>query len=665
LELRSPDCGSACAGEAMPKYSGFFSSLVSLWFRLVSLGIVGFVFAEALVLAPGKVQGWIFYLTTWEVLFEVLIRAVFAALTGIVVGTAFSILIAPLLWYFKESRPLALQWTTNAFVVLVLFVDTRFALVTLIKWSQRGVRFTTVLLIVHFLAFVVALCLPRARRELLASLEGFVSEKGSRATVAAMVVIMIALAGTEYAFAHATSTVKASQVAQRPKSNVLLVTFDALSAEDMSLYGYKLPTTPNLDAFAQRSTVFANFYSVTTFTTPSIATMLTGGYPSETRVFHLQGSVQDTKEKKNLAQVMHDAGYATGAFLTNPFAYYLADNPGNGFEVLPEPSFQAGGLQRLWSLTAPFHQSSGVGSRVAEYIDIEGAWNSLFSLPGNLSMRFRPRASFEQANRMLNQLPDGFFLWVHLVAPHHPYLPDPEDRGRFLPADEGKKFEENSELQWVPHYAPDQQGQIDRRRLLYDEFVLSADRAFGDFIAELEKSGKLNNTTVIVSADHGESFEGGVFRHETAYLTRPTVHIPLIIHTPGQQQGRAVDFSADQTALAPTILELAGQPKANWMHGQSLVPWLRGDNSAAGEGLAFAQFLEKNSIFKPLTHGTIGVIDGQYQYVLDLDAGKGTLRPLSEAQIWDLDRSAENPAKAEQLRTAIYGRFPELRRESK
>src|SRR6266567_3931092 len=569
----------------MTKDLSVSSTFASLWFRLVSLGIVGCVFTEALVLAPGKVQGWTSYLTTWEVLFEVLIRAVFAALTGIVVGTIFTILVGPLLWYFKEFRHRVWQWTTNAFVVLVLFVDTRFALVALIKWSQRGVRFTTALLILHFLAFVVALCLQPARRELLASLEGFVGEKVSRVTVAAIVVIMIALAGTEYAFAHATSTVKAAQVAQRPKSNVLLVTFDALSAEDMSLYGYKLPTTPNLDAFAQRSTVFTNFYSVTTFTTPSIATMLTGRYPSETGVFHLQGRVQSTKEKKNLAQ------------------------------LLPEPTFQAGGLQRLWSLTAPFHQTSGIGSRVAEYIDLESAWNSLFSLPGNLSMRFRPDASFEQANHALDQLPDGFFLWVHLVAPHHPYLPDPEDRGRFLPADEGKKFEENSELQWVPHYAPDQQGKVDRRRLLYDEFVSSADRAFGAFIAELEKSGKLNDTTVIVSADHGESFEGGVFRHESPYLTRPTVHIPLIIHTPSQQQGRMVAWTADQTALAPTILDLAGQPKAGWMQGQ-------------------------------------------YQYVLDLNAKKGALRPLSEAQNWDIDRTAENPAKAAELLAAIYARFP-------
>ena len=62
---------------------------------------------------------------------------------------------------------------------------------------------------------------------------------------------------------------------------------------------------------------------------------------------------------------------------------------------------------------------------------------------------------------------------------------------------------------------------------------------------------------------------------------------------------------------------------------------------------------------------TIGIIDGHYQYVLDLDAKKGTLRPLNEAQIWNLDRSAENPAKAQELLATIHSRFPELKHDSK
>ena len=85
---------------------------------------------------------------------------------------------------------------------------------------------------------------------------------------------------------------------------------------------------------------------------------------------------------------------------------------------------------------------------------------------------------------------------------------------------------------------------------------------------------------------------------------------PLIIRTPGQQDSRTVSVTADQTALAPTILELAGQPRPDWLRGQSLVGWLDRNGQGAGEGLAFTQYLERNSIFKPFHHGTVGVIDG-------------------------------------------------------
>src|SRR5206468_1395511 len=101
----------------------------------------------------------------------------------------------------------------------------------------------------------------------------------------------------------------------------------------------------------------------------------------------------------------------------------------------------------------------------------------------------------------------------------------------------------------------------------------------------------------------------------TPDMTRPVIHIPLMIKTPGQQDGRRVSFTADQTSLAPTILDLAGVPKPDWMHGQSLVEWLKPGNARKDQGLAFTQYLERNSVFRPLHHGTVGVIDGEYQYV--------------------------------------------------
>ena len=648
----------------MPKGTDLRTTIVSLWFRLITLGIVALVFSEALILAPGKAQGWNYYLTIPEVAFEVIVRLVAAALVGVALGTIATLIIAPIAWLFKSSRDQVAKWTINVAVLVVVFFSSRLALRILIKWSysiaDHRALYDWALYAAFVLGFVIALIVRRSRQEILTSLDGFISQKMTRRIAITTVIATLALIVLEYAFSKTTPTVKAAVPQGHPKSNVLLITFDALNAEDMSLYGRDFPTTPNIDAFARKGTVFKNFYSASTFTTSSVASMLTGTYPSDTYVFQLQGQLRANDLAKTLPHAMQEGGYVTAAFLSNPYAYYFSNGLRAQFDVIPEPHFQVGGVQHLWDATAPLHQDSGIGSRIDEYFDLDSVWNDLTQGPDNACMRFRPATSFDQAKDLLARLPDGYFLWIHVITPHNPYLPDAADRGRFLPNSQQNTYEEESGNRWKPHYPPNQQSLVDQRRLRYDEFVATADRSFGSFMSELESSGKLQNTTVIVSADHGESFEGGVYQHSSPYLTRPVIHIPLIVRTPGQQDSHTVSVTADQTSLAPTILELAGLPKPNWMSGPSLVPWLNTEAQGEGKGLAFTQYFERNSVFKPLRHGSIGIIDGEYQYVYYLDTHKGELRPLNEAQYWNLDRSAENPARAEALRSVLHTRFPDL-----
>ena len=646
----------------MSRDSDFRSTAVSLWFRLITLGIVALVFSEGLYLVTGRADGWMFYLTPSEVAFEAAVRLVFAALAGIAVGSICLLVLAPALWYFKSDRERLADWATKIAVVLVLFFVFQYALNELIKWSYNLRAHAKIVdlavLAAFYVGFAVALCIPRARKEVVTGMDGFLSEKMTRRTAVATVVGTAAVVATEFALSRRLPSRAATLSTQRPKSNFLLITFDALSAEDMSLYGYKLPTTPNIEAFARRATVFTNFYSVCTFTTPSIAAISTGLYPSESAVYQLQGRLRPDDASKSLPHLMQSAGYATGGFMSNPFAYYLSKRRATDFDDYPAPVFHKL-TQPLWDAISPLHQDSGFGSRIDEYLDLEHLWAGIVRLPHNMWIRYRPVASFEHARQVLSELPDGYFLWLHVLAPHDPYIPDSADKERFIPDIERGTFE-GEPRRWQPYYAPDQQSQVDRRRLAYDEYVASADRAFGAFMSGLENSDKLRNTTVVVAADHGESFEGGVYRHQNPYLTRPVIHVPLIIRTPGQQEGQTINVAADQTSLAPTILELAGLPKPDSMRGHSLVAWLNRGDGGQGEGLAFSQYFEKNSIFKPLRHGTVGVIDGQYQYVFYLDSQKGELRPLNEAQIWNLDRSAEFPAQTAALRAALHSRFPDL-----
>ena len=650
----------------MSRPSAFLTSITTLWLRLATLGVVALVFTEALLLAPGKAQGWSYYLTTAELWFEVLVRLIAAALAGLAVGTICSALLSPLLRFQPRWRERLIDSSTKVVVVIAVFLVSRYALEIMIKWSYsvatHPALYDKLLLTAQFVVFAVALCIPRSRRAIVTSLDGFLDPNMTRRTVVTTLVATAGVVATEFVLGKTLPQAIAAAPSQQSHSNFLLITFDALSAEDMSLYGRRVPTTPNIDAFARQATVFTNYYSTSTFTTPTVTTIMTGTYPSDNLIYQLQGKIRNRDAEASLPAVLRKAGYRTAAFLSNPFAYYVVQSMAAQYNDFSEPVFQKGGLASLWKITGPLHQNSGFGCRIDEYFDLELIWNYWGRMPNNLSMRYRPDASFEQANKLLQVMPDGFFLWLHLITPHNPYLPDHQERGRFLPDSELTTFEEEFGNRWKPHYPPDQQKYVDQRRLRYDEFIATADRCFGNFMSQLQSSGRLSNTTVVVSADHGESFEGGVYEHSSPYLTRPVIHIPMIVRTPGQRDGSTVKVTADQTSLAPTILEMAGVAKPESMKGPSLVPWLGKDGGGAGEGMAYCQYFERNSIFKPLRHGSVGVIDGHYQYVEYLDKQKGVLRPLSEAQEWTLDRSSEYPEQAAKLRHSIYSRFPELTR---
>jgi arylsulfatase A-like enzyme len=639
--------------------------------------VVVSVFYEALVLVGGKAQGWTFYLPRIEVAYEVLRRLVAASVVGLLVGTVTAAALAPVLWFFKSRREQLADWVTKVAVASIVFLILRYMLITLVqrsavrfsntfKWSpESNHMLVEISLVAFYVAFALAMYIPRTRKEILTSFDGVLSKPMTRRTALATVAGAAGFAATEYAFGKHLSTVKAALSSKHPnskhpKGNFLVISFDALSAEDMSLYGCLRPTTPSLDAFSRKSAVFTEFYSASTFTTPAIATILTGLFPSETGVYQLQGRGFPEIGARNLLSVLRTAGYGTGAFMANPYAYYFVKGFENDLDVFPDPVFQNGALQRLWEAVSPPRRNPRFGSSIEEYSDLASAWNFLTRERADDPGRNSTEMSFLHARQMLDKLPDGFFFWVHVLAPHIPYLPSPRDRGRFLPdtqplPDETKFWDDS-----MRHYEPDKQRLVDLWRLRYDEFIATADRAFGTFLSELENSGRLQDTTLIVTADHGESFEGGVYQHGSAYLTRPVVHVPLIIRTPAQQKGRSVAVPADQTSLAPTILELAGQPKSSWMRGPSLVPWLNADGPVKEQGLAFTQYLAQNSVFKPIRKGTVGVIDGEYEYITYLDTQKGELRPLNEAHIWNLDRSAENPARASTLRAALHSRFPDL-----
>ena len=137
LKTSSGNVLSGPAAKPSGKLSGFRSVAVSLWLRLITIAIVALVFSEALMMGSGRAQTWTYFLSTPEIVFEAVVRLVFAGLAGIALGTVCTAMIVPFLWYFEALRERVVEGVTRVAVVIVLFLISRLAVNVLISWSYH------------------------------------------------------------------------------------------------------------------------------------------------------------------------------------------------------------------------------------------------------------------------------------------------------------------------------------------------------------------------------------------------------------------------------------------------------------------------------------------------------------------------------------------------
>ena len=118
----------------------------------------------------------------------------------------------------------------------------------------------------------------------------------------------------------------------QPSPNIIVLVFDAMSAENLSVYGYRRATTPNLERFAERATVFHRHISAGNYTTPGTASLLTGTYPWTHRAINQGGIVLRTRSDHNIFSPFHSQ-YQRFAFTQNLWADYLIDEFGHSVDV--------------------------------------------------------------------------------------------------------------------------------------------------------------------------------------------------------------------------------------------------------------------------------------------------------------------------------------------
>ncbi|MCY2961612.1 MAG: sulfatase [Planctomycetota bacterium] len=458
------------------------------------------------------------------------------------------------------------------------------------------------------------------------------------------------------------------------RPNVLLITIDTWRADRLSCAGFPRAVTPNLDRLAAEGLRFTHVSAPRAKTTPALASLLTGLYPHEHGARDLLMPLAPVHPL--LAERMRAAGWRTGAIVGN---FVLRDDfsgLARGFDSWTEDLPDTLGVP-----------PENVPQRTARSLT-DGALAALglaqpVGTPG-------PRSAFTRGDA-------PWFLWLHYMDPHGVYEAPPEHRvferaePEWIPPAPAPRAD-GLNRRWIADYnvPPDARaadGRIDAARVRdrYDAEVRYADAEIGRLLDALRAAGQLENTIVVVTADHGESLgEQDYWFEHGRNVSEATLRVPLLVRWPKDLPGgpgagvRDVDTSLCD--VAPTLLDLLGLPPladSGGTRGISLANTWKAGGSL--QRPVFAEKVDRDEKEGAVQSKSVRIGDWKwirrFAHTRDSGSGKERLVTLSD-ELYDLaadPREATNLAAsppprapverlvAELVRfTALDERFPEL-----
>ena len=334
--------------------------------------------------------------------------------------------------------------------------------------------------------------------------------------------------------------------------NLLFVVFDTTRADHLSTYGYLRsdptlgPTSPNLDALAARGARFDGARSVSSLTPVSAASFLTGELPTKTAVrsLFLFSKLPLAKDVTTLAELLADSGRRTAGFVSAPpiGSHYGFER---GFDVFDD--------------------------------EVKGHAEKLRAQKVGNAFQRRSDETTDRALAWLEAADDGpFGLFVHYFDAHDPSLVPPRsylaERVSFeLPED----LDERGHLaELFDGAAPGQGGPRAADLIeLYDAEIEYMDAQLGRLFSSLAASGRLDNTLVVLIADHGESLgQHDFWTH--GLMWDEELRVPLILAGPGVPAGREVSDLVSLVDLVPSLADLLGLEPPAGIHGRSFAPLL-------------------------------------------------------------------------------------------
>lgn len=364
----------------------------------------------------------------------------------------------------------------------------------------------------------------------------------------------------------------------RRKPDVVLVIVCSLRASHLGAAGYTRDTSPFLDSLAERGAFFETMVAASSWTKPSVASILTGLTPNVHRLTDISVAPPSDMVNTNahappeslladdivtLAECLRDAGYATACRINSVLAGQFF-NLDQGFD---DAVTDAG-------LDAP-QMVQALAEKVAGLDENQPLFFML--MIRDIHYPYDPKYEyFEKFNRDGRVSPEQYEELCRRVY-------EPFKRMRRLP-----DVPEPFRIAWVD---------------LYDAELAQVDDALKKIPDALEEAGRLSHAVILVTGDHGERFFENHRVGHGHFLDQPVLDIPWIVAGSGIVPHRRYKDLVRSIDVYPTVADLAAAPTPPILQGRSVAPLLRGQTTDLPPVTAFASSLYKG-LFHMVRDGT-------------------------------------------------------------
>jgi arylsulfatase A-like enzyme len=336
--------------------------------------------------------------------------------------------------------------------------------------------------------------------------------------------------------------------------NVVLIVWDTVRAQSLSLYGYSRDTTPNLTEWARRGVVYDRAIAPAPWTYPSHSSFFTGLWPFQ---LNSQWKFKLDSQIPTLAEHLAGQGYQTAGFAANTNCCSYEGGLARGFAHFEDYPLSP---RSLLSRTFP-------GKWLLE--NLVGRWD--FYDKKWISLQSRGAREIDDAflGWLRQRRPDRpFFAFLNHFDAHEPFMPPAEYVGRF-----GIKPRNRRDYEYVYDFVGAMNRQLRDVYMAhdcYDDCIAYLDQELDRLLRELDGQGILENTVVIITSDHGEAFgEHGSFGHSYSAFVEELA-VPLVILSPGAPAGRLIASPVSLRDLPATVVDLLGLSAGSPFPGRSL-----------------------------------------------------------------------------------------------